>query len=91
MRRTTIMCAVALCISACGFAVDDGEALRAAEALGMRDVHVNDRHEVLHVIAGCSGDDDVAFDVTATNAAGRHVDVVVCCGWPFNGCTVRSR
>lgn len=65
---------------------------KATETLrvhGFRDVAITDSHRIGAAWYGCSDKDAVAHEATATNAAGQRVSVVVCCGYPFKGCTVR--
>lgn len=70
--------------------VDNKDAVRAAETLGMTEVKVTSRKNVLACFRGCGSDDDVAFDLKAKNAQGADVDLKVCCGSWFRGCTVKT-
>jgi hypothetical protein len=65
------------------------KATSALRAHGFRDIAITDSHPYLASWYGCSEKDAVAHEATATNAAGERVSVVVCCGYPFKGCTVR--
>jgi prepilin-type N-terminal cleavage/methylation domain-containing protein len=70
--------------------VDNKDAVRAAESFGMTEVKITSRKNVLACFRGCGSDDDVAFDLKAKNAQGADVDLKVCCGAWFKGCTVRT-
>ncbi len=70
--------------------VDNKDAIHAAEALGMTEVKVASRKNVLACFRGCGSEDDVAFDLKAKNAQGADVDLKVCCGAWFKGCSVKT-
>lgn len=74
-----------------GLLVDDSVACEAAHTLGMRECRVTARHSVFVGLRGCGDDDAVAIDIHAVSAAGDAVNAIVCCGWPWKGCTVRTR
>lgn len=44
-------------------------------------------------IFGCSEDDSilVSRNITATNSNGKDVNLAVCCGLIFKGCTIRHK
>lgn len=78
--------------SGCGYLVDDSEICNSVQTQGYSHCVITDRHEISpHMMGGCGQDDKVAADVSAVNPAGRQVNITVCCGWPFKGCTIRSR
>lgn len=66
------------------------KATAALRAHGFRDVAITGTHRVTAEWYGCSEQDAVAHEATATNPAGERVALVVCCGWPLKGCTVRT-
>lgn len=72
-----------------------GEAARAAETFGLRDVEVVDGDMWWADWHGCDSHDGSWYDVRGTNARGEQVSVVVCCaGWENvapKACTVRYR
>ena len=78
-------------VAHCGYWVDNSVACQATETMGMRECHVQDRHDIVPALAGCGRDDSVAFDVIAVNSSGQRVNLITCCGAIFKGCTVRSR
>ncbi len=67
----------------------EGRAASAVEKLGFTDVEVVDRDVLFIQITGCGEDDNVKFEVEATNPAGDRVKLDVC-GGLFKGMTVRS-
>ncbi len=73
-----------------GFAVEPQTAIEAAETIGFTDVTVTDENYMCMAWQGCDRNDAVGFEMTATNAQGERVDIMVCCGWPFKGCTIRT-
>lgn len=81
----------AVMLSGCGFMVDDADAIRAAETIGMSGVRIAERHEIAPGWFGCSDGAAAGFEVKATSAAGKPINAVVCCGAVLKGCTVRSR
>lgn len=88
MLRVIVMGAM---LAGCGYLVDEGEACRVATAQGFSACRVTDSHVVTSGLAGCAKEDAAGFDVAATNPRGQRVALLVCCGWPFKGCTVRVK
>lgn len=82
---------VALVFSlAAGLMVDSNQAIRAAESLGYSDIKiVNEQRIWPSLLSGCSKSDAAAFDLVATNAAGKPASLTMCVGWPFKGATPR--
>jgi len=81
----------ACALTATGYLVDEKNAVKAAEMLGMTEVVVIDRANVLVGMRGCGDQDAARFDVSAKNPKGSPVTFSVCCGWMFKGCTLRSQ
>lgn len=86
MNRTIFLFTAALAISGC---VEPSRAVSAMESAGYTNITVTDRHDFAPEFAGCSESDGVAFDVTATNPAGKRTTATVCCGYWLKGCTIR--
>ncbi len=63
----------------------------AAETQGYSGANATACHKFFVGWRGCSGSDAWACEVSATNPAGRKVEVEVCMGWALKGATVRSR
>lgn len=72
---------------------DDSEALRALESNGFTNAHITNRSGVMIGYEGCGRDDGAVYEAMATNAIGKQVTVVVCCGgaMSFKGCVVRTK
>jgi len=75
----------------CGACIDDGDVKGAVSKQGYKDVVIKDKHIVAVSWRGCSDSDEAAYKVTATNANGQRVDLIVCAGWPFKGVTIRTK
>ena len=78
-------------LSGCGYLIDESEACRVASAQGFSACSVGETHVSAAGLAGCGEHDAAGFDVSATNPRGARVALLVCCGWPFKGCTVRVK
>jgi hypothetical protein len=63
----------------------------AVENQGFTSVEIVDKSVVFVGWKGCGSGDDAAFNVRATNAQGKRVDLVACAGWHFKGVTIRSK
>lgn len=72
-----------------GTFVEDSEAVQALETQGYSNVKINSYHWFMVTLRGC-GQDAALFKTTATNPAGKNVDINVCVGWPFKGATIRT-
>ena len=80
------------CQAAVGSMVPDRVAVDAMQQAGFSDVTVVAKTSVFVEFLGCSSEDAVKFDMTATNPAGVRVsNAYVCAGWPFKGATIRYR
>lgn len=89
MKKTlTIMCLAAL---GCGYLVDESKGCETMQTNGFAGCRLIDTTVGFTSWAGCDERDAVAFDVSAVNSQGQRVSAVVCCGWPFKGCTVRTK
>ena len=75
--------------SGCGYAVGDEKPLGAVAAEGYTSAAITERHELFPGMNGCDEKDTAGFDVTATNVNGTRVNLIVCCGLVFKGCTIR--
>jgi hypothetical protein len=73
----------------CGTFVNDSNTVRAVEKQGYTNVQINKKHVVFPDWCGCSKDDDAAYDMTATNPAGKQVNIIACAGIT-KGVTVRT-
>lgn len=95
MRKITVVVMlfvlVAIVVSSCGAFVDESVAVRAMETQGYSNVKITGKHIWFTSWQGCGKEDDVKFDVVATNPIGKRVELFVCAGWLFKGATVRSR
>ena len=80
---------VALLMTGCGLLVSEDDAVQAAQNAGLTRVVVTDTHVFFAGFAGCAKDDAAGFDVSGVNPNGQRVEVTVCCGAVFKGCTVR--
>lgn len=78
-------------IYSCVESTDGDRAKRTVEDMGFTDVSVGDASVIAPSFQGCGEGDSAAFDAQATNANGKRVSLVVCCGGIAKGCTVRSR
>lgn len=75
-----------------GLLMDQKVAVDAMQSAGYSNVQVTGRWAIFVSMAGCSREDSVKFDVTATNPKGAKIDnAYVCVGWPFKGATIRYR
>lgn len=88
-RSLAIIAAIAT--TNCGYLVPEEEACRAATAHGFSQCAITGSSALAPAWSGCANGDAVAFDVSATNPAGQRTSLIVCCGWPFKGCTLRTR
>lgn len=72
---------------------NDSEAMKALEDNGFSNVQITDRGSLGAGFAGCGDKDQAYYEATATNPAGRRVNMLVCCGGglSFKGCTIRSK
>ncbi len=83
-----VLVTVAL-VGAGRFFVEDNDALRAANTRGLVEARVVERHNFFAGSRGCTSGDAVAFTVAGIDASGGSVEVTVCCGTWFQGCTAR--
>lgn len=85
------LAAFAIAITACG--TDDNEAIRALDDNGFTNITITDHGFMFAGFEGCDAKDGNWYHATATNPAGKHVNMLVCCGakMSFKGCTVRSK
>lgn len=92
MKRIVLfLCAMSL-LGCMGETIDKNRAVATMDAAGFKDIRVTGQHGVAPSWNGCSESDAVAFDVSATNPAGKRVTATVCCGWGLvaeKGCTIR--
>jgi hypothetical protein len=73
-----------------GFFVDDRTGIHAAENFGFTEVQLVDAKHVFVGLRGCDAHDAAGFLLHAKNAAEGNAELIVCCGWPFKGCTART-
>lgn len=73
-----------------GYYVSDKSVIEAVEVYGFTDVKIKDKDLFWIDWAGCGKDDDAMFEVSATNVAGKKVNLMACAGWPFKGVTLRK-
>ena len=73
-----------------GFLVADNVGVHAAENVGFTDVQLQDAKHALVGLRGCDAHDAAGFEITAKSVAEKPARIIVCCGWPFKGCTVRT-
>ena len=71
---------------------DESDACRAVNNMGFTRCSVTNSHYIAAGLYGCHSDDGAAFEVSATNPAGRSVNIVVCCAHGvFGACTLRNQ
>lgn len=85
------VCICSFTLTSCGACVSDSDVTKAVEKQGYTDVKIKSKHIFTVEMRGCSGSDDAAYKITATNSQGKRVGLTVCAGWPFKGVTVRSK
>lgn len=85
-----VLCGVCIMFQGCGVFVRDNAVVKAVEKQGYRNVKVTSSHVLFVSWRGCSGSDDAAYKMLATNAFGQKVELIACAGWPFKGVTVRT-
>ena len=94
MKKLRLACVVVvLCFLAqgCGVFVSDSAVVGAVEKQGYRNVEILNSHVFFVNWRGCSGSDDAAYKLLATNVNGQRVELIACAGWPFKGVTVRTK
>jgi hypothetical protein len=82
--------AMVVLLVGCGAMVNDSWTIRAVEAQGYSNVQINSKHIMFPEFCGCSKDDDVAYEMTAINPAGKLVNIIACAGIT-KGVTIRTR
>ena len=88
--RTVIRLLIIMSCFFRGFLVRRAVGLHAAENGGFSEARVTDAKHVLVGFRGCDMHDAAGFLMSATNPAGKPAEIIICCGWPFKGCTVRT-
>jgi hypothetical protein len=73
-----------------GIYVSESSVVEAVGKQGYSEIIVVDKDVLFVGWSGCSGSDDASFELVATNALGKRVELVACAGWPFKGVTVRT-
>lgn len=75
-----------------GMYVSEDSVVEAIEKQGYTDVVVDDKDIFFVSSFGgeCGEKDDALFEVTATNALGKRVELIACAGWPWKGVTIRT-
>ena len=86
----TIVLVIAFIVSPAGMWVPEKTAITALETQGFSRVKIIDRKWFMVSWRGCSKGDDVRFDASALNPAGKEIQISVCSGWFFKGATVRT-
>lgn len=91
MKYFVFMIALMFVLSACG--TNDAEAIKALDDNGFKDISITDRGFAFANYYGCDTKDGNWYHANATNANGKQVSMLVCCGAAvsFKGCTVRSK
>ena len=91
MKLAIVLTCLALATVACG--TNDSEAIKALDDNGFTNVTITDRGFMFASMEGCDSKDGNWYHASATNPAGKHVNMLVCCGamTSFKGCTVRSK
>jgi hypothetical protein len=85
-----VILVVVFFISPAGIWVSESTATRALENQGFSNVQIVGRKWFMVNWRGCSNGDNVRFDATAKNPAGRQVQISVCSRLWTKGATVRS-
>ena len=92
MQTTPVyLIVLASLLTSCGYMVSDADVCRTLATQGFRGCTIADRNTVAPSWAGCGESDALSAEVQTVNPLGASVVVTVCCGWPFKGCTIRSR
>ena len=73
-----------------GLLVPENKAVRALETQGFSEIAITDRSWLFVGMRGGDKSDCVRFTATATNPAGKMVQVYVFSGWLFKGATIRT-
>jgi hypothetical protein len=76
-------------IAGCGLMVGNDEPVQTLQEAGYSNINCYDSHWIFPTFYGCGERDHIAFECTATNPAGGHVDVTVCSSATFKGSTIR--
>ena len=71
--------------------IKNQKAIETLHTMGFTNIQVMDKSIWFVSMDGCSGGDGVSFDCMAVNPKGDRVNVLVCCGYPFKGCTARNK
>lgn len=79
-----------LVLAPTGLMVPDSKAVRALETQGFSDIKITERAWYFIGMRGGDKSDSVRFTATATNPAGKKVQVYVFSGWLFKGATIRT-
>jgi hypothetical protein len=74
-----------------GVYVSNSAVVKAVAKQGYSNPVVTSSHVLFVSWRGCSGSDDAAYGMVATNSNGQVVELIACAGWPFKGVTVRTK
>jgi hypothetical protein len=72
-----------------GFFVNENRAIEAVQVFGFSNSKIIKEHRIFSSFAGCDKHDSAGFTINTTNLKGENVNLLVCCGLVFKGCTVR--
>jgi hypothetical protein len=81
---------MAVFIMGCGNLVSDQRVISAVEKQGYTNIQIVKKHILFPDYCGCGEGDDAAYDMIATNALGKSVDLIACAGIT-KGVTVRTK
>jgi hypothetical protein len=90
MKYFFVISAAFILLAGCGALVNDSNTIRAVEAQGYSNIQINNKHVMFVDWCGCGNDDDAAYEMTATNPAGKQVNIIACAGIS-KGVTIRTK
>lgn len=84
---------IVACLMLMGCGTHDSEAVKTLDDLGFANITITNHGSWFANWNGCGDDDGKWYEATATNAAGKQTNMLVCCGsnFSFKSCTARSR
>jgi hypothetical protein len=73
-----------------GYFVNENKAIETSQAFGFSNSKITKEYRIFSTFAGCDKHDSAGFAINATNSKGENVNLLVCCGLIFKGCTIRD-
>lgn len=84
MKKAIAAFILGFILTASAGCTDAASSVSTLESAGFKDIHI-----VGYSYFGCSEDDTFHTAFVATNASGKEVHGIVCCGMIMKGCTIR--